>query len=130
VLDEVSRYLAPDAEVRVMIYARWSWKVLWIFARHAHFNPRRLDAEAARNSEAQTGCPVTAIYSFADARRLFRRFRITNMRKDHIFPYEIASYVRYEYRKVWYFRYLPRSIFRWLEQRLGWHLLITARPLA
>lgn len=128
VLDEVAKYVGPGSEVRMMVYARWSWKVLWIFARYAHFDPRKLDAAVARNSEAQTGCPVTFIYSFKDARRLFGRFRVTAMGKDHIFPYEISRYVKYEYRRVWYFRWLPRPLFHWLEGRLGWHLLVTARP--
>jgi hypothetical protein len=30
------------------------------------------------------------------------------------------------YIKQWYFRYLPKSMFRSLEQRLGWHLCVTA----
>jgi hypothetical protein len=38
--------------------------------------------------------------------------------------------VKYEYEWVWYFRWIPTPIFRWLEHRLGWHMLIWARPKA
>ena len=128
VLDEVTKFTGPESELRMMVYARWSYKVLWILARFAHGNIRKLDETVARNSEAQTGCPVTFIYSYKGARRLFRRFRVTKMSKDHIFSYEIERYVRYEYRRTWYFRWMPQPLFRWLEHRLGWHLLVTARP--
>jgi len=48
------------------------------------------------------------------------------VRPEHIFPYRIPDYVKYRYVKEWYFRWMPRSFFRALERRLGWHLLLTA----
>ena len=72
----------------------------------------RLDELIARYSEAQEGSPVSYCYSAAEVRRLFRRFRILDLRKDHIFPYRIEKYVRYEYERVWYFRWLPAPVFR------------------
>jgi hypothetical protein len=35
--------------------------------------------------------------------------------------------VRYEYQRLWYFRWIPGRLFRWLERRLGWHTLVVAR---
>ncbi len=78
-------------------------------------------------SEAQTGCPVTYYYSFSDIKKLLRDFEIIEMRKDHIFPYKIDKYVNYEYEWVWYFRWMPKPFFRWLEKHFGWHTLIVAR---
>jgi hypothetical protein len=46
---------------------------------------------------------------------------------DHIFPYEIAEYVQYRYKVVWYFRWMPKRVFRALERALGWHLCLTAK---
>jgi len=37
------------------------------------------------------------------------------------------DYVKYRYVKEWYFRWMPRSLFRALERRYGWHLLLTAQ---
>ena len=45
---------------------------------------------------------------------------------EHIFPYQLSDYVQYRYEKVWYFRYLPAPVFRWLEGKMGWHLCVTA----
>ena len=46
---------------------------------------------------------------------------------DHIFPYRIRQYIRYEYVKALPFRFLPHAAMRGLERRLGWHLCLTAR---
>src|SRR6185436_5228342 len=82
----------------------------------------------ARYSEAQTGCPITYIYSKKEAKTLLEHhgFTVVDMTIDHIFPYRIPDYVNYRYVKVWYFRFLPKAVFRFLERKLGWHLCITA----
>ena len=82
----------------------------------------------ARYSEAQTGCPVTYTYNYREVVRfLGKRFKIIRIRKEHIFPYRIKEYRKYKYMREWYFRYLPKFVFQWLENRIGWHLCVTAR---
>lgn len=130
VIESLKHYCGPQTELRIMVYAKWSWKVLWIvltYGRGAFWRMREL---VARYSEAQIGCPVTYIYSGAEAEALLRDFDIIQIRKDHIFPYRIDKYRKYQYQWVWYFRWLPRWAFRRLEQLLGWHMLIVARPRA
>jgi len=53
-------------------------------------------------------------------------FRVRELFVEHIFPYRIPEYVRYEYKRAWYFQAMPRPLFRWLETHLGWHLCVTA----
>lgn len=55
---------------------------------------------------------------------------MTSISKDHIFPYVIEKYVKHEYERVWYFRYLPAQVFRALERLAGWHMLIVAQAKA
>jgi hypothetical protein len=55
-----------------------------------------------------------------------RGFRVRNVQVQHIFPYRIADYVQYRYVKEFYFRWMPPPVFRALERRFGWHLLLTA----
>jgi len=128
VFDQIQRYCKPETELRLMLYSKWSWKVLWIIFVYGKGAFWRADELVARYSEAQTGSPVTYYYSFDGVRKLMRDYEIVDLRKDHIFPYRIDKYVKYEYEWVWYFRWLPMPWFRWLERRLGWHTLITARP--
>jgi hypothetical protein len=53
---------------------------------------------------------------------------VTGVRVDHIFPYSIPEYVKYQYKMVWYFRWMPKPLFRALERAFGWHLCLTATP--
>ena len=130
VFDQLKQYCKPDTELRVMLYTRWSWKVFWIVAGYGKGAFWRADELVRTYSEAQTGSPVTFYYSPSEVRELMSGYEVSEISKDHIFPYQIAKYVKYEYEWVWYFRMLPLPWFRWLEKRLGWHTLITARPKA
>jgi SAM-dependent methyltransferase len=130
VFEQLAQYCKPETELRVMLYTKWSWKVVWIILGYGKGAFWRADELVRTYSEAQTGSPVTYYYSYAGVRRLMRIFDVVDLRKDHIFPYQIDKYVKYEYEWVWYFRWLPMPWFRWLERRLGWHTLIWARPRA
>lgn len=127
-LRQLRRYLAPDGTLKVMLYHRWSWKVLSIAARHGRVWD--LDRLVARHSEAQTGCPVTHLYSRRQACALLRDagFRVTEAAVHHIFPYRVSDYIHYHHVWAWPWRAVPGPMFRWLERRIGWHLCLTARP--
>ncbi|MFQ5850703.1 MAG: class I SAM-dependent methyltransferase [Candidatus Binatia bacterium] len=127
VFEEIKKYCSPETQVGVMLYSKWSWKVLWIISTYGRGAFWRADELVRTYSEAQTGCPVTYCYSFRDIRRLMKHYQIVQMRKQHIFPYEIDRYIKYEYEWAWYFRWMPGSLFRWLEGHLGWHTLVVAR---
>jgi SAM-dependent methyltransferase len=129
VLDEIRRhYVGPRTTVKLMVYYWWSWKVLAILFTDAHGAFWRLPAAVARNSEAQTGCPVTYTYTRRSLERMLARhgFVVDDMFVDHIFPYRIADYVEYRYVKTLPFRWLPDRVMRALESHLGWHLCVTA----
>lgn len=128
VLAQMRNYIRPGTTIKVMLYHRRSWKVLWILMTYGKGQFWRLSELVARNSEAETGCPVTYSYSRAEARALLecQGFRVQQIRVEHIFPYRIPDYVEYRYVKNWYFRAMPEPVFRWLERRFGWHLCVTA----
>jgi hypothetical protein len=52
---------------------------------------------------------------------------VNKVEVDHVFPYSIPEYVKYQYKKVWYFRWMPDALFRSFERRFGWHLCLTAQ---
>jgi 2-polyprenyl-3-methyl-5-hydroxy-6-metoxy-1,4-benzoquinol methylase len=130
VLEEIRKYVAPGSTVKIMVYNRWSWKVLWILFIYGKGRIWKLNRLIADYSEAQTGCPVTYSYSRSDGRRWLEDhgFQVTDVMVDHIFPYSIPEYVQYQYQKVWYFRWIPNALFRALERAFGWHLCLTATP--
>lgn len=128
IIEEIKKYCKPTTVIKIMLYYRYSWKVLWILFKYGKGAFWELDKLVADNSEAATGSPVSYVYSKDQARKLLKGFKIVQLKIDHIFPYSIPEYIQYQYKKVWYFRFLPTPIFEWLESYFGWHLLITAKP--
>ena len=120
-------FSATGTTLKLMVYYRYSWKVLWMLLQEkGRF--WRLDDIIAKHSEAQTGCPVTYSYSKETVKDLIGDgFEVNNSFVEHIFPYQIAKYVKYEYEKEWYWKMLPESVFHGMEKRFGWHLCVTAR---
>ncbi|MFO0899719.1 MAG: class I SAM-dependent methyltransferase [Pirellulales bacterium] len=131
VLEQIRTFVGPQSTFKMMVYYRYSWKVLWIMLRHGGANFARTAEWVAKYSEAQTGCPVTYIYSKAEGRKFLadHGFETTETLVDHVFPYKIEEYKQYRYQKVWYFRWIPRPVFRAFERCFGWHLCLTARPV-
>jgi 2-polyprenyl-3-methyl-5-hydroxy-6-metoxy-1,4-benzoquinol methylase len=120
------RFVHDDTVLKVMLYHRRSWKVFWIVATEGKGAFWNLEELVARNSEAQTGCPVTYTYTRREAEQLLEGFEVLDSQVDFIFPYRVEDYVEYRYVKNWQFRGIPAPVFRWLQRRAGWHLCLTA----
>jgi 2-polyprenyl-3-methyl-5-hydroxy-6-metoxy-1,4-benzoquinol methylase len=130
-LAQMRSLAAPGGTLKMMVYHRHSWKVLWILAGEGRGRFWKADELIAKYSEAQTGCPVTYSYTRGEGRELVERngFRAEQLAVDHVFPYRIRDYVEYRYVKEPYFRWMPDSLFRAFERQFGWHLLITAQAV-
>ena len=128
VVEQMKNYVKPGTTIKLMVYYRRSWKVFWILMGYGKGRFWRLKELVAEHSEAQTGCPVTYTYTRAEGRRLIESsgFHLQNAFVDHIFPYRIPEYVKYQYRKAWPWNWLPNALTRSIEQRFGWHLCLTA----
>ena len=128
ILEQASNYIAPGGTLKVMVYNRRSWKVLWMVLKYGKGDFRKTRSLIAEHSEAQFGSPVTYAYTKRELSELLAKygFRVTDVFVDHIFPWRIKDYVEYRYVKVWYFRWIPQRLFRKLERALGWHLCATA----
>jgi SAM-dependent methyltransferase len=117
IIESARRLVTPDGELRIMVYARHSWKAIMI-------------EEGFDQPEAQSGCPIAFIYSPDEVRQLLGGlFEVTDLRQAHIFPYVVEKYVQYEYEPHPWFKAMPLGMFAALERHLGWHLLVTARPV-
>lgn len=114
VIAQIRRYMTSASELRMMLYAKNSWKNMMI---EAGFD----------QPEAQSGCPIAYTYTPDDVRNLLKGFAILEIKQDHIFPFIIEKYVKYEYEILPWFSAMPKDMFTALEKRLGWHMLITAR---
>lgn len=114
IVSSIQRYMHNDSEFRLMLYAENSWKNIMI-------------KSGFDQPEAQSGCPIAFTYTIEQVRELLSGYEIIDIKQDHIFPYVIEKYLRYEYELQPWFQAMPKELFRALEQNLGWHLLIRAK---
>lgn len=131
VIAQMRHYARPGSAVKIMVYHRYAWKVLWVLMTYGKGRFWRMAELVAKHSEAQTGCPITYTYSRKGISDMLERhgFRAKDIWVDHVFPYRISDYIQYRYVKEWYFRMMPVPVFRWFERHFGWHLCVTAETL-
>lgn len=110
---EIRKYMTASSELRLMLYAKHSWKNIMI---EAGFD----------QPEAQSGCPVAFTYTQDEVKNLLQGFKGIDIRQEHIFPFVVEKYIKYEYEIVPWFASMPKDMFAALEKSLGWHLLIRA----
>lgn len=114
ILSEIKYFMNPDSELRIMLYAKNSWKNFMIEAE--------LD-----QPEAQYGCPIANTYSKDEVKKLLSGFEILSIQQKHIFPYQIEPYKNGKLIKQPWFECMPKKVFDTLQNNLGWHLLIRAK---
>ena len=114
IISEIKKYMNEDSTLKIMLYAKDSWKNYMI-------------ESGLDQPEAQYGCPIANTYTKDDVVELLDGYDIISIEQDHIFPYQVEPYKRGEYIKQPWFESMPFEMFRSLEKNLGWHLLITAK---
>ena len=62
-LSQMRALLAPGGTLKLMVYHRRSWKVLWILATQEHGRFWNAEERIAKHAEAQLGCPVAFTYT-------------------------------------------------------------------
>ena len=114
ILEQARSYMRSGTTLKVMVYASNSWKNYMIEA-------------GMDQPEAQYGCPIAYTYTEQELIRMvgpgFWRMNVT---QDHIFPFQIEPYKAGEYLRQPWFEAMSPDMFRVLEKRLGWHLMLTA----
>ena len=114
ILEQARNYMRPGTTLKVMVYASNSWKNYMIEAGHDQ-------------PEAQYGCPIAYTYTERELVNMIGPgFERITVEQDHIFPFQIEPYKRGEYLRQPWFDAMPPEIFRVLEKKLGWHLMLTA----
>jgi ubiquinone/menaquinone biosynthesis C-methylase UbiE len=127
VIKKMQMCMGPTSELRLMMYSKVSYKLFWIMREEGVWDMGRLDELVARNSEAQTGCPVTYTYTFNEMRALLKDFDILDMHKAHIFTWDVEAYKQYEYKKDPAWANVGEGELAELERELGWHMLVRAK---
>ena len=114
ILEQARSYMRSGTTLKVMVYASNSWKNYMIEA-------------GMDQPEAQWGCPIAYTYTEQELIRMvgpgFWNMTVT---QDHIFPFQIEPYKQGQYLRQPWFESMSPDMFRVLERRLGWHLMLTA----
>lgn len=129
ILKKCKNFLKDDGELRIMVYSKISYKLFYFMKETGIWNMESIDELISMYSEAQTGCPITYSYTYEEARKLFSDYQIIEIKKDHIFPWNIEKYIDYKYVKDEQFKNISDELFKDLESELGWHMLIKAKKL-
>jgi 2-polyprenyl-3-methyl-5-hydroxy-6-metoxy-1,4-benzoquinol methylase len=127
IVEHLRQYMNRESELRLMVYSRISYKLFWIMKEEGIWDMSRIDDLIARNSEAQTGCPVTYTYTDESVRDLLSGFDIREVAKAHIFTWDLDAYRRYEYKKAPEWAGVSDVELERFERELGWHLLVRAQ---
>jgi 2-polyprenyl-3-methyl-5-hydroxy-6-metoxy-1,4-benzoquinol methylase len=121
ILQNIRKVSDPYTRIKIMLYSRYSIKYFWLQLKYG--------STALKYTEAQANCPISRVYSKSEILKLFKRngLKVTKIKKDFIFPYKVEDYIRYKYTKKWYYRFLPKFVFRSLERTFGWNWIIECR---
>lgn len=117
IISEISQLMPKGAELKIMVYAKNSWKSAMIEAG--------LD-----QPEAQYGCPIALSFDDKEITELLQQdFKIIEISQDHIFPFEVEKYKKFEYQMQPWFEKMPKEMFKSLAKNFGWHKLVTAKRI-
>jgi SAM-dependent methyltransferase len=131
VIDNIAEVTEVGAELRIMLYSKWSYKLFWMLHEYKDavwdFG-EGMDNMVAKYAEAQTGCPIAFTYTFDEVKQLLSpHFEVEQIWKDHIFPFKIEPYKRGVYEVVDEFASMSPERFQSMCHELGWHTLVVAK---
>lgn len=114
-LKGIHTLMHANSVFKMMVYAENSWKSALIKAG--------LD-----QPEAQYGCPIANTYTEHEITEILKKsgFSPVSIAQDHIFPYVVEEYKKYNYVRESWFQNMPQEVFSAIEKELGWHLLVNA----
>jgi ubiquinone/menaquinone biosynthesis C-methylase UbiE len=115
-LKGIRNLMHSGSAFKMMVYAENSWKSAMI-------------AAGLDQPEAQYGCPIANTYTTLEITEILEKldFVVTRISQNHVFPYVVEEYKKYNYVREPWFQAMPQPIFQALEKQLGWHLLIDSR---
>ena len=115
---EISSICHENTSLKLMVYARNSWKQAMINAG--------LD-----QPEAQKGCPIAHVFTNEEIETILNQcgFKINKISQAHIFQFNVEKYKQFVYERNHWFECMPDEMIKALQEQLGWHLLIDASPI-
>ena len=90
-----------------------------VYAKNSYKN--FLIKEGLERFERVKNVPIANTYSIEEIKKLFNKFKITEIKQDHIFPYIIKYYKKNIYKKEKWITQIPKKYFSIITQQPGHH---------
>jgi len=117
VFNNIHKIANKKTEIKLMLYAKNSYKNFML-------------KNTIYRYEAQKDCPVVYKTDMIELNKLIKeKFKIIEAKQDFIFPYKIDKYKKNIYEKIDHFKYMPKKIFKKLEENIGEHFLIKLKKI-
>jgi SAM-dependent methyltransferase len=126
IVSEARSLLRADGELRMMLYSKWSFKLFDFMGPRETWDFARADEIIQKYAEAQVDCPRALTYTFDEIRELLTGFDIQEMRKAHIFTYDVDEYIQGRMVVRPAFSNMTSAQLASMESELGWHTLVRA----
>ncbi len=129
IFDNVSTLLKNKGQFRCMLYSKYSFKLFDFMHLENIWDFSKSDDVIQKFAEAQIGCPRAVTYTFNEIRDILssRQIQVESIWKDHIFKYDIPSYIKKKYVVRDCFENMPSQDYNSLCEEMGWHTMVIAR---
>lgn len=127
IIDQIKFVLKPEGEARIMLYSKYSFKLFDFMHLTNNWNFSKCEEIIKYYAEAQLNCPKAETYTFKQIKELFKEYNILEIKKDHIFLYDIQKYINHQYEIRDCFKNMSKSQLDELKEEMGWHTLIKVK---
>ena len=130
IIKQLYKYLKPDGELRMMVYNAYSYKAFDMLHTYNKWHMPSMRKTIGYYSEAQTGSPVTFVYTAKEVESLLQPyFKIDKMWVDHVFTWDIEEYKKNNYVRAAAFEGITDEELTELAENMGLHRLVWAKKI-
>ena len=121
IFDNIGMLLKNKGEFRCMLYSKYSFKLFDFMHLENIWDFSQSDSVIQKFAEAEVGCPRAVTYTFGEIRNILssRQMRVDAIWKDHVFKYDIPSYIRKQYAVRPCFENISDEDYRSLCEEMG-----------
>ena len=128
IFENISHLLKNKGELRCMLYSKYSFKLFDFMHLESIWDFSKSDEIIQKFAEAQVGCPRASTYTFGDIKEILstKGINVKKIWKDHVFKYDIPSYIQKKYVTRDCFKNMSDADYRSLCEEMGWHTMVIA----
>jgi len=127
IIDSAHRVLKKSGELRLMVYAKYSFKLFDFMYQSETVDFSKSNEVIQYYAEAQLNCPRAITYTRSGMEKMLSDFEILELRKDHVFKFDIPNYINKKYVVRDEFKNMTSFQYKEMCEEIGWHFLAKCR---